>query len=250
MESETTNSIPYLLHLDKHPKVKHITGFMHEAGRIDPGVLAEQYFLVRRLAPQRHNEGPKKLYIVDHKGSDKPPYANPCSEKHLAFNLWKDARSGKLMELPTGGTLEILDYETPLSAWQSDGVGDIDLFGLIDARLMAVIELKILRKGGKVDTPLHAFLEALAYCAMVDKNASDIASEVDNKFKKTVDVGPPNLVVMAPEDYWSRFLDHPKAGEWLPILLNLASEIEKRTGVVAHFVGLNLGDSKLFSIAE
>ncbi len=247
MESETTNSLPYLLHLDKHPNVNNITTFMHEANRIDPDVLAAQYFLVRRLAPQRHKRDSKKLYLVDHKGSDKPPYPDPSSEKHLAFNLWKAARSGKLMELPSGGVLEILDYETPLTARQSEGVGEIDLFGLIDDRLMAVIELKILRKGGDADTPLHAFLEALAYCAIVEKNASAIACEVDDKFKKTLDAGPPILVVMAPEDYWSRFLDHPKAGEWLPILTNLASEIENRTGVAAHFVGLD--DSKLFSIA-
>lgn len=248
MESETANSIPYLLHLDKHPNVGKITTFMHEAGRIDPDVLAAQYFLVRRLAPQRHKRDRKKLYLVEHEGPDKPPYENPCSEKHLAFNLWKAARYGKLMELPSGEVLEILDYETPLSAWQSDGVGEIDLFGLIDDSLMAVIELKILRKGGDADTPLHAYLEALAYCAIVEKNASDIACEVDDKFKKTVDAGPPILVVMAPANYWSKFLNNPKAGEWLPILINLASEIENRTGVAAHFVGL--GDSKLFSIAE
>ncbi len=248
MEIETTNSHPYLLHLDKHPNVNKITTFTHEANRIDPEELAAEYSEVRRLAPQRHKIDPKKLYLVDHKGSDKPPYTIPCSEKHCAFNLWKAARSGKLMELPSGEVLEILDYETPLTARQSEGVGEIDLFGSIDDRLMAVIELKILRKTGAADTPLHAFLEALAYCAIVEKNASDIACEVDNMFKKAVDAGPPNLVVMAPEDYWSKFLNHPKAGEWLPILINLASEIENRTGVAAHFV--RLGDSKLFSIAE
>ena len=248
MESEATSSLPYLLNLKEHRDVNNITTFMREAKRIDPEVLAEEYSEVRRLAPQRHKRDPQKLYLVDHIGSDKPPYENPCSEKHLAFNLWKDARSGKLMELPSGGVLEILDYETPLTARQSEGVGEIDLFGLIDDRLMAVIELKILREGGDVDTPLHAFLEALAYCAMVEKNASDIACEVDNKFKKTVDAGPPNLVVMAPANYWSKFLNNPKVGDWLPILINLASEIENRTGVATHFVGLD--DSKLFSIAE
>ena len=245
---QTINSLPYLLHLDEHPNVRKITSFMHEAGRIDPEVLAEEYSEVRRSAPQRHKRDPKKLYIVDHEGSDKPPYPDPSSEKQLAFNLWKAARSGKLMELPSGEVLEILDYETPLTARQSEGVGEIDLFGLIDDRLMAVIELKILRKGGDIDTPLYAYLEALAYCAIVEKNASEIASEVGNKFKKKVGTGPPNLVIMAPENYWSKIVDHPKAGEWLPILLNLASEIENRTGVVAHFVGLD--DSKLFSIAE
>ena len=248
MESETTNSLPYLLNLGKHPEVNNITTFMHEANRIDPEVLAEEYSEVRDSAPQRHKRDPQKLYLVDHIGSDKPPYPDPSSEKQRAFNLWKDARSGKLMELPSGEVLEILDYETPLTARQSEAVGEIDLFGLIDDRLMAVIELKILRQGGDADTPLHAFLEALAYCAIVEKNASDIACEVDNKFKKTVDAGPPNLVVMAPEDYWSKFLNHRKAGDWLPVLINLASEIENRTRVATHFVGL--GDSKLFSIAE
>lgn len=248
MESETTNSVPYLLHLDMHPKVRNITTFMHEANRIDPEVLAAEYIEVRRSAPQRHKRRPKKLYLVEHEGSDKLPYKDPYLEKHFAFNLWKAARSGKLMGLPTGEALEILHYETPLTARQSESVGEIDLFGLIDGRLMAVIELKILRKAGGADTPLHAYLEALAYCAIVEKNASDIACEAGNMFKKTLDAGPPNLVVMAPEDYWSKFFNHPKASKWLPILIHLASEIENRTGVAAHFVGL--GDSKLFSIAE
>jgi len=248
MESKTTNSPPYLLNLKKHRKVNRITTFMDEAGRIDPDVLAEEYYEVRRSAPQRHKRDPKKLYLVEHDGSDKPPYPDPSSEKQRAFNLWNDARSGKLFELPSGEVLEILDYETPLTARQSEGVGEIDLFGLIDDRLMAVIELKILRKDGAADTPLHAFLEALAYCAIVEKNASDIACEVDNMFKKAVDAGPPILVVMAPENYWLKFLNHPKTGEWLPILINLASEIENRTGVASHFVGL--GNSELFSIAE
>jgi hypothetical protein len=144
------------------------------------------------------------------------------------------------MVLPTGETLEILDYQTPLKARQSDkGVGKVDLFGLIDGCRSTVIELKVRpTTSGYGDTPLRAYLEALAYCAIVEANASEIASEASTRFNKSIDDRPPGLVVMAPEDYWAGYGEYRKSGQWWPILSNLAAEIDNLLGLETHFLVL------------
>ena len=48
----------------------------------------------------------------------------------------------------------------------------------MDGRLPCVIELKVAGESARGDTPLRALLEGLAYCAIVEANAADIASEV------------------------------------------------------------------------
>lgn len=143
------------------------------------------------------------------------------------------------MVLPTGATLEFLDYQTPLKAQHRDkGVGKIDLFGLINGCRSTVIELKVRRAGGYGDSPLRAYLEALAYCAIVEANASEIASEANTRFNKSIDDRPPGLVLMAPQDYWVGYLEHPSAGKWWPKLCNLAGEIDKLLNLETHFLGL------------
>ncbi|MFT5153547.1 MAG: hypothetical protein ACI841_003548 [Planctomycetota bacterium] len=55
--------------------------------------------------------------------------------------------------MPDGRPLELIHYQTPLKARQDDaGLGKVDLFGLLDARLPCLVELKV--RGG--DTPLRA----------------------------------------------------------------------------------------------
>ena len=82
--------------------------------------------------------------------------------QHLALALWSASRTAGPITLPTGGSLEVLDFQTPLKARQNDkGVGKVDLFGLVDNCRAAVIELKVLPTTGHGDTPLRAYLEAL-----------------------------------------------------------------------------------------
>ncbi len=144
------------------------------------------------------------------------------------------------MVLPGHKTLEILDYQTPLKARQGDeGVGIIDLFGLIDGCRSTVIELKVRpATSGYGDTPLRAYLEALAYCAIVEANASEIASEASTRFNKSIDNRPPGLVVMAPQDYWVGHMERRKSGQWWPDLSKLAAEIDNLLGLETHFLGL------------
>jgi hypothetical protein len=142
--------------------------------------------------------------------------------------------------LESGQTLSFLDYQTPLKERQDDkGIGKVDLFGVIDETMPCVVELKVPTIHGSVsDTPLRAFLEALAYCAIIEANSSDISAEAATLFDMRLSHGRPALCVMAPESYWFAWLEHPGAGTWWPQLEKLASDIEAILGLESRFVAL------------
>jgi hypothetical protein len=106
-----------------------------------------------------------------------------------------------------------------------------------------VIELKIHPANtGMGDTPLRAFLEALAYCAIVEANAGDIAQEVFDKFGHEFTKNRPALIVMATEEYWSAYRNHQKTGDWWPALCRLADQIEESFGLESLFIALRDAD--------
>lgn len=238
MESLAANTSLDLLELYKDPEVKRISTFADVAGQLHPDYLVAAYTCARDSAPRRHDRN--KLYFVDHAGPANRSKISNRREEHLALALWDESQTGDPMVLRNGATLEILDYQTPLKAQQRDkGVGKLDLFGLIDGCRSTVIELKVRPTTSNYgDTPLHAYLEALAYCAIVEANASEIANEASTKFNRSIDDRPPGLVVMAPQDYWAGYMEHPRAGEWWPILRTLAMEIDKLLNLETHFLGL------------
>ena len=43
---------------------------------------------------------------------------------------------------------------------------------------------------------------------------------------------------MAPQEYWAGYAEHPKAGQWWPILSGLATELDTLLGLETHFLGL------------
>jgi hypothetical protein len=66
--------------------------------------------------------------------------------------------------------------------------------------------------GGRSDTPLRAFLEAFAHCAVAEANISELAAEIvvqplgyDFNRERSA------LMAMAPESYWQNHLGHPIA---------------------------------------
>jgi len=136
--------------------------------------------------------------------------------------------------------LSILDYQTPLKARRDDkGIGKVDLFGAIDGSIPCVIELKVSTSNGRCsDTPLRAFLEALAYCAIIESNLADIAAEARDKFGIQLADGRPALCLIAPEDYWFAYLKHKKTGDWWPRLDALAHELKTLLGLETHFIAL------------
>ncbi len=238
MELSATSPSLDLLKIYKDREVQNISTFADVVGRLDPGNLVAAYARARDSAPRRHDRN--KTYFVDHAGITTRSDNSNRREEHLALALWRASQTGTPMVLPSGETLEILDYQTPLKARQNDkGVGKVDLFGLIDGCRSTVIELKVRpATSGYGDTPLRAYLEALAYCAIVEANASEIASEASTRFSKSIDDRPPGFVVMAPQDYWEGYLKHPKSGQWWPVLSNLAAEIDNSLGLETHFLCL------------
>ncbi len=238
MELSATKPPLDLLKLYKDREVKRITTFADVADQLDPAHLVAAYARARDSAPRRHDHN--KSYFVDHSERTKWSEISNRREEHLAFALWGASQTDNPVVLPTGANLEILDYQTPLKAQRRDkGVGKVDLFGLIDGCRSTVIELKVRpTNSGYGDTPLHAYLEALAYCAIVEANASEIASEARTRHDTSIDGRPPGLIVMAPQDYWAGYLEHSKTGKWWPILSRLATEVEKSLNLETHFLGL------------
>jgi hypothetical protein len=227
-----------ILELYKRPTVNQISGFCKVLKELDPDDLGRAYHRTRESAPQRHARG--KGYFVGHSGVTSSGANSNRREEHLAVALWNATRKGEQLIMPGGQELTFLDYQLPLKARQSDkGIGKVDLFGAINRVHPCVIELKIDATGqGLSDTPLRAFLEALAYCAIVEANARDIAKEAFEYSGLKLINDRPALVVMAPEEYWSGYINHKKTGDWWPVLLRLAENLNEIFGLQSHFIAL------------
>ena len=171
-------------------------------------------------ASRRHDRG--KRYVHGRTGVTSSRASSNRREEHLAVALYNASRGGAAFALPDRRPLEFIDYQMPLKARQGDwGVGKVDLFAVVDGRLPCVVELKVAGESARGDTPLRALLEGLAYCAIVEANGADIASEVADQH--ALSVSRPTLVAMAPDNYWAGYLDHPRAGRWLSAVRDLVA---------------------------
>ena len=228
-----------LIDLYKQADVNQISGFATTAKNLDITGICEGYAALRSAAPQRFKRG-KRYFIASHNGIPSSGELSNRREEHLAIAMYNALRSGKIFELPDSRHLEIMDYQTPLKATQSDlGIGKVDLFGVLDKTLPTVIELKIEGQNGSYsDTPLRALLEGLAYCAIVEANMSAITEEALSKFGLSLLVTRPILIVMAPEAYWRRYLENPSTGSWLPELLRIIEGLKVQLKLEIHMVAL------------
>ena len=119
------------------------------------------------------------------------------------------------------------------------GVGKVDLVGLVDRNRFTVIELKVRPSSNRPgDTPLRAYLEALAYCAIVEANFEDIAEELKIRLNREIQISAPNMLIMAPQDYWTGYFEHSVAGKWWPTLRKLAADIDELLGLHSKFLAL------------
>ena len=48
----------------------------------------------------------------------------------------------------------------------------------------------------------------------------------------------PTLVVMAPDDYWAGYVDHPRGGKWLSAVRSLILGLGDTLGLEAHLLAL------------
>jgi hypothetical protein len=183
-----------LIDLANSPQVTRIRDFPSTASSLDADALLVMYKTLRDTAPHRHARD--KKYFVGHTGVPSTKGASNRIEEHLAMALCNDMAGLPLCE---ADELDLLDYQVPLKARQADkGIGKVDLLGVTASGRIAVVELKMTSSSSKGDNPLRALLESLAYCAIVEANASDISSEIENTFFIDTAAGRPDLVVMGP----------------------------------------------------
>ncbi len=231
--------------LYKETVVNQISGFADKARGLDIDALGKAYINLVERAPRRSLS--KKTYFqADHDGFPSGSENSNRREEHLALALFNQPRH---FDFPGGRKLNITDYQTPLKSRRDDkGIGKIDLFGVIDSSVPAVIELKIDGiNGRKADTPLRALLEGLAYCAIVEANIVDITDEAQSMFSLLFTHTRPDLIVMAPSDYWHSYLNKPSAGDWLPVLETIVSEVRQKLHINIHLCSLLNADFEMGS---
>ena len=201
--------------------------------------LVRYYNELRNGAPNRTQRS-KEYFVEGHNGIPNSGDYSNRSEEHLALALFNGSRNGKEFKLMDGRKFEFLDYQFPLKARQGDkGISKVDLFCAIDSKVPAIVELKVSGKSGSLgDTPLRAILEGLAYCAIVETNMDAISQEASEKFKISFEAKKPDLVVMAPTDYWSGYLNKQAAGNWTQTLSALAGKISSSLDIKIHFLSL------------
>jgi hypothetical protein len=220
-----------LIELANSPRVKRLRDTQTTALSLDVDQVAAMYEALVDTAPHRHER--KKDYFVGHSGVPSTVGPSTRLEEHLAIALCNDHAT---LPIHDSDGLRLLDYQVPLKARQSDvGIGKIDIVGFAAPGRVAVIELKVTTPTSRGDTPLRAFLEALAYCAIVEANAADFSAEIDARYGLRTVEGLLDLVVMGPNAYWSSW-----TGAGLNAVIALADRLTETLGIRSRF--LNLGD--------
>jgi hypothetical protein len=220
----------YLVELYKRKEINQMSGFLEFMKNMEIDRICDAYRQLRDIdAPERKNP----YFVESHNGISSSGAISTRGEEHLALALFNASRAKKVFNLPDGRSIDFIDYQTPLKAKQSDkGIGKVDLFGIVDRKLPAVIELKIESAGkGQPDTPLGALLEGLAYCAIIEGNISTIAEEAAIKFDIQMAEVPPALVVLAPKEYWQKYLQNKNAGDWLPELTKTSRQFREELNI-------------------
>ena len=234
-----------LIALYSETGVNRISGFSDTARNLDIDAIGNAYANLVQNAPKR-GLTQKSYFQTSHDGFPSGNETSNRREEHLALALFNQSTR---FNFPGGRDLNIIDYQTPLKSKQADkGIGKIDLFGVMDNSIPAVIELKVKGiKGRKADTPLRALLEGLAYCAIVEANLAEVSDEARSIFNLHITQTRPDLIVLAPDDYWQSYLGKPSAGDWLHVLENLITEIRQTLQLNTHLISLSNADFEMGS---
>ena len=231
-----------LIDLYKKKELNQVSQFLQFMKKIEMSEIIDSYKQLRdEEAPQRQNS-----YFVDtHNGISSSSSSSNRREEHLAISLFNASRENKIFKLPDGRVLEFIDYQTPLKSKQNDkGIGKVDLFGVIDNKHPTVIELKIeSERSDLADTPLRALLEGLAYCAIIEKNLQKISNEASNKFNKEFNEKL-TLIVLAPDEYWKRYLQNKSAGDWFPEIKKISNTLKEELNIDIILLAMKDSDFK------
>jgi len=202
-------------------------------------ILFEQQ---RKTAPCR---GLYKHYFVGHNGKTTSSNATNRREEHLAIAVWQAYRQTGFA-LPDGTRLFPVEYQLPLKSHRNPanaGIGKADLLCVQSEGEPWIAEMKTHPKQGeRVEPPLKALLEALAYCAILDADMNNLSRESDDKERvllRTVSALRPNLLILAPSGYWDLCELAEKRHRWREEIQVLRQRIERVFKIKVRFVRMD-----------
>ncbi len=261
--------------------VKQAKGFRAAAEKLTGASLEADYQTEVANAPKRAAEGLAHLNV--RVGRKPKQRQNGRDEKHLAEAIARfydpsaqptpqpvsgsseaanpGGASGsaggagtKMLELPTGETLTIVDHCVPIKTAAPDkekgaadpnaGIEDIPLLAVIGEDRVAVAVLKYLEpdatRSGAGDTPLRLFLQALAHAAAVDANRDAFRAEIADRAGKAIGEEAPAVILAASARYWHlcRKREAQKGAGWIRELERIAREIGESIGTEVIFASL------------
>jgi hypothetical protein len=226
----------------RSPEVNSFAVLARVASSFSENELLLKFERQGKAAPYR---GLHRSYFVGHTGKTTSGVSTNRREEHLAIALWRAYRESGFA-LPEGTVLFPVDYQLPLKSHRDEanaGLGKIDLFCVESEGESWITEVKIHSfRDGSVDTPLKALLEALAYCATLDPDMRYLSRESDDKKRMlghVVSPIRPNLLILAPAEYWDQCDLEESRCRWREPLQSLGRNIELAFKIRVRFVRMN-----------
>lgn len=231
-----------LVELFRSVAVNRFPSSSSEAAALSEDKLVLLFEKQRRVAPRR---GLHRPYFGGRSGKTTSGLPTNRREEHLAIAVWRAYRETGF-SLPDGMILFPVDYQLPLKSHRDEanmGLGKVDLLCVGSLGDPWIVEMKVHSlRHGRVETPLKALLEALAYCAVLDPNMSHLSRESnDQKDSLLHAVNPirPNLLILAPSEYWALCDSAERNHYWKESLRALSQRIESALKIKVRFVRMD-----------
>lgn len=233
------NSAHPLVELFRSAEVNSFASMRLAATALSEEELLLRFEQQRKAAPRRGEHG---SYFGRHTGKTTSGRPTNRREEHLAIALWRAYRESGFA-LPDGKILFPVEYQLPLKSHRDEAngqIGKVDLFCVESEGEPWIIEIKVhSARNGSADTPLKALLEALAYCAILDADMRCLSRESDDKKLALLHVVSPirpNLLILAPSEYWNSCDLAESRHRWRESLQALGQRIEVALKVKVRFV--------------
>ncbi len=241
-EAAALSGLHPLIELFRSAEVNSFGSFGVAASVLSEDELASRFERERKAAPYR---GLHRSYFVGHTGRTTSGAPTNRREEQLAIALWL-AYQASGFALPDGSFLFPIDYQLPLKSHRDQanaGLGKIDLFCADSGGEPWICELKVHSvRDGRVETPLKGLLEALAYCATLDADMRLLSRESDDKKRMLLHVVSPerpNLMVLAPAEYWKCCNVAGTPYSWAEPLQAVSRRIEEALKLRVRFVRMD-----------
>jgi hypothetical protein len=236
------NNRHLLVELFRSAEVDRFTSSTVAASALSGSELLRLFEEQSKTASRR---GLHRSYFVGHTGSTTSGLPTNRREEHLTIAIWRRYRESGF-RLPDGTILFPIDYQLPLKSHRdeaNDGLGKIDLFCVECEGEPWITEVKIhSTRSRRIETPLKALLEALTYCAILDANLMRLSKEAHDRkniLQHAVKPTRPNLLILAPTEYWNLCSKKENRHPWRESFLALGRRIEIALKIRVRFVRID-----------